>query len=507
MAFLCDEEMKFQQMLLRVQESLGDDDLQDLLFLCSDLLSPRELSEASTATDLFSCLQTKELLSPNDPSLLVELLTIMKQNNLIRKLGLDGCMDNNGTIYRRISTYRLLLFELSQSICDKDLKNIKFMLGKTLPRKKLERETTLLQLFWELEKEDLLDENNVEILREVIGNVYPALEKRIIQYKEEAAGETFIAQETENNFSMSVQPLSVTSLPLDEMMEEQVDRLSVSEDQSQSLDITSGISYESSHVCVSDTPEIHQYEMKGDKRGICLIINNCNFTSMLMREGTNIDKESLKAVFQWLGFEVCTEQDCDKKRMLEVLKDLAGRDHTGADCVVCCVLSHGCVDGVFGTDEGKVTFRELKESLQCSSLFRKPKLFFIQACRGTSKQRPMWPQNNRADDVAFGDADISTDSIPDSLPEAADFLLAMSTVPDNVSFREKTKGTWFIQALCHNLKQLVPRGVDLLSILTQVNNDVSRKSHPTGRWKQMPQPEFTLTKRVVFPIPKTQPPQ
>lgn len=507
MAFLCDEEMKFQQMLLRVQGSLGDDDLQDLLFLCSDLLSPRELSEASTATDLFSCLQTKELLSPNDPSLLVELLSIMKQNNLIRKLGLDGCMDNNGTIYRRISAYRLLLFELSQSICVQDLKKIKFMLGNTLPRKKMEKETTLLQLFWELEKEDLLDENNVEILREVIGNVYPALKKRIIQYKEEVAGETFIAQETENNLSMSVQPLSVTSLPLDEMMEEQVDRVSVTEDQSQSLDITSGISNESSHLCVSDDPEIHQYEMKGDKRGICLIINNCNFTSMQMREGTDIDKESLKAVFQWLGFEVCTEQDCDKKRMLEVLKDLAGRDHTGADCVVCCVLSHGCVDGVFGTDEGKVTFRELKESLQCSSLFRKPKLFFIQACRGTSKQRPMWPQNNRADDVAFGDADISTDSIPDSIPEAADFLLAMSTVPDNVSFREKTKGTWFIQALCHNLKQLVPRGVDLLSILTQVNNDVSRKSHPTGRWKQMPQPEFTLTKRVVFPIPKTQPPQ
>nr|XP_055072201.1 caspase-8-like [Misgurnus anguillicaudatus] len=503
MAFLCDPDMKFQQMLLRVQESLGDDDLQDLLFLCSDLVSLKELSEASTATDLFSCLQTRELLSPDDPSLLLELLTIMKQNNLIRKLGLDGCIDNNGTIYRRISAYRLLLFELSQSICDQDLKKIKFMLGQTLPRKKLERETTLLQLFWELEKEDHLDENNVDILQEVIGNVYPALEKRIVQYKEEATCETFIAQETEDNLSTSVQPLSVTSLSLDEMMEDQVDRLDLTEDQSQSLDITSGISNESSHVCVSDTPEIPQYKMEGEKRGICLIINNCNFTSMQKREGTDIDKESLTAVFQWLGFEVWTEQDCDKKQMLEVLKDLAGRDHTGADCVVCCVLTHGCVDGVFGKDGEKVTFRELKEPLQCSSLLQKPKLFFIQACRGTREQRPVWPENNRADEMTFSDAAVPTDSIP----EAADFLLAMSTVPDHVSLREKTKGTWFIQALCHNLKQLVPRGVDLLSILTQVNNDVSRKTDPTGTRKQMPQPEFTLTKRVVFPIPKTNPPQ
>lgn len=50
------------------------------------------------------------------------------------------------------------------------------------------------------------------------------------------------------------------------------------------------------------------------------------------------------------------------------------------------------------------------------------------------------------------------------------------------------------------------RGVDLLSILTQVNSDVSKKTDKRGLKKQMPQPEFTLTKRVVFPPPKTHPP-
>lgn len=48
----------------------------------------------------------------------------------------------------------------------------------------------------------------------------------------------------------------------------------------------------------------------------------------------------------------------------------------------------------------------------------------------------------------------------------------------------------------------VSSGIDLLSILTEVNNEVSRKADKTGTRKQMPQPEFTLTKRVVFPIPK-----
>ncbi|MEQ2200492.1 Caspase-8, partial [Xenoophorus captivus] len=50
------------------------------------------------------------------------------------------------------------------------------------------------------------------------------------------------------------------------------------------------------------------------------------------------------------------------------------------------------------------------------------------------------------------------------------------------------------------------RRVDLVSILTEVNNDVSRKTDEFQRKKQMPQPAFSLRKRVVFPVPKEPPP-
>ncbi|KAA0716129.1 Caspase-8 [Triplophysa tibetana] len=511
------EDAKFRQMLLEVQESLRDDDLNDLMFLCSDLLTLRDLSTVSTATDLFSDLETKQLLSPDDPSLLLELLAIIKHHSLIRKLGLDECTENNGATSHRtfVTPYRRMLFDLSQSISDEDLKKIKFMLLRTLSRKKLKQDMTLLQLFSELEKKDLLDEDKMDNLQEIIKNVYPALEKRIIQYKTER--ENYIAQENENNASMSnipVQPY-LTPSPSSVDLQDEMDRFrlneafGVSEDQSLRLDITSVNESESLNVSVTEHPEILQYEMKGDRRGICLIFNNCNFSGggHRMREGTEIDKESLKSVFQWLGFEVRIEQDCDRRRMLDVLKDLSRHDHTQEDCVVCCVLSHGDIDAVIATDGQRVTFRELMEPLcppQCHSLIHKPKLFFIQACRGTEEQRAVWPQkNNRGDEMLACDARMPRDSTA----EAADFLLAMSTVPHYVSFREKDKGTWFIQALCDNMKRLVPSGVDLLTILTRVNHDVSRKSDNTGSRKQMPQPEFTLTKRVVFPIPQTHPPQ
>ncbi|ROL53408.1 Caspase-8 [Anabarilius grahami] len=486
--FLCEQEMEFQQMLLRVQESLTGDEVQDMVFLCSDLLSPKDLSTVTLGRELFSLLENRNLLSPEDPFLLLELLRIMKRNSLLRNLPFDAFTQASGMLYaQRISPYRQLLYELSESICDQDLKNIKFLLIKTLPRKKLEKDMTLLQLFWEMEKEDLLGEDNLDVLKDIIASIHPGLEKRIIQYKTE-------------NFNT---------------VEDQVDRLSLAEgaagisgDHSQHLEFNPVFEEGSTNLPVTEIPEIQHYKMKGDRRGVCLIINNYDFRAcgLKNREGTDFDKKRLKGVFQWLGFEVVAEQDCDRMRMLQVLRDLAARDHTLADCVVCCVLSHGREDGIVGVDGNTVTFKELIETLSprwCSSLYQKPKLFFIQACRGGKEQSAAFSQTFSEDE----DMPVSDAAVPrDSIPEAADYLLAMSTVPSYVSYREKDKGTWFIQSLCHNLQLLVPRGIDLLSILTQVNSDVSKKTDKSGKKKQMPQPEFTLTKRVVFPAPKTPPP-
>lgn len=167
--------------------------------------------------------------------------------------------------------------------------------------------------------------------------------------------------------------------------------------------------------------------------------------------------ECLEVVFQWLGFEVLTKQNCARHQILQVLRDLAARDHTSTDCVVCSVLSHGQIQGIVGVDGQTVTYKELIETLspsQCPSLVNKPKLFFIQACRGTKDQPAAFPQIFPDDEVM----PVSDAAVPrDSIPEMADYLLAMSTVPHYVSYREKDIGTWFIQSLCHNLKQLVPR--------------------------------------------------
>lgn len=163
---------------------------------------------------------------------------------------------------------------------------------------------------------------------------------------------------------------------------------------------------------------------------------------------------NLRTVFEWLDFEIESRGDCKRDEMLSVVRELAGRNHSQMDCLVCCVLSHGMEESVFGVDGLPVRFKELIEPFtgsKCSSLAKKPKLFFIQACQGFNKQEAVYIDS----DGPTG-SPLSTD-LKMSIPSNADFLLGVATAPSYVSFRDRRYGTWYIQSLCQNLVQMVPR--------------------------------------------------
>ncbi|KAL7881858.1 hypothetical protein AOLI_G00087070 [Acnodon oligacanthus] len=551
----CMEALEFQNMLLKVQDSLSQAEVLDLVFLCTDLLR-KDLSTVTSATDLFSLLQKEDLLSSEDPSLLTELLKIIKRNKLIQELCLGTQLLN-----KRISLYREMLYELAENISAYDVKNIKFLLSETLPLRVLEKDMTMLQLFLDLERVGLLDADNLDTIERVIGSNYPRLQARIKQFKMKSdAGITALEIKWKNktesqDFSLTKMPVQPVSTPQygdtisavhkqgrdspvlyppsyfshpqsaempasllsfsGDNVEGQVANLSLSESsevvKSHHVGFTSVVEEKNcSGPNQQSTLNLEEYTMKGNWRGFCLIINNYDFSNSCIplgnREGTDKDAENLKTVFHWLGFTPEVVRDCSRASMLRKLENLCSRDHKQADCVACCVLTHGYEGGVYGVDGKKVALRELVDPLyghQCYALSEKPKLFFIQACQGSKEQQVVFLQsdgpNGSMETGIVCDARVPRKSIP----SGADFLLAMSTVPSFVSYREKMSGTWFIKSLCKNLQQLVPRGVDLLSILTQVNNDVSRKTDKTGQKKQIPQPEFTLRKRVVFPIPSS----
>ncbi|XP_078697446.1 uncharacterized protein LOC144925343 [Branchiostoma floridae x Branchiostoma belcheri] len=126
------------------------------------------------------------------------------------------------------------------------------------------------------------------------------------------------------------------------------------------------------------------YKMTSDPRGVALIISNTNFTDPTRnRPGGAKDLDNLRKICGKLKLQQEIEQNLTAQQIAAVTKDVSKRDHSSYDCFVLFLLSHGTETGVLGTDGQHVPVDSIISSFQaCKSLVGKPKLFFIQACRG-----------------------------------------------------------------------------------------------------------------------------
>nr|BAE98149.1 caspase 10 [Paralichthys olivaceus]BAE98150.1 caspase 10 [Paralichthys olivaceus] len=490
--------MDFQKLLLDVGKALGTDEVKALIFLCTDILD-RNPTSVKSANDLFSRLAERDHLSHERRDLLTELLRTIQRLDLVSAFNLN---DREPTTTSLISPYRKLLYNLYEEMTQEDLEEVKFLLYKTVPRRKLEDNYSLLDVFLKMEHMDILSDTNLSELETIIYSVCPKMRGQINQFKTQQ-------EALQSSTQYSVDSSSTVLNSSESHLSSEMSSLSFSEHGLNSDTVS--VSQESRSLPENQTStnseDLGIYPMTEAKRGICLIINNHVFpeTSLKPRDGTMIDEECLRDVFKWLGFDVEVHLNCTREKMLSLLWDLGRRDHRQMSCVACFVLSHGLEGGVHGVDNKIVKINDLMEPLNahnCPTLAQKPKLFFIQACQGKKGQSAVYIE---ADGPAT--SLICTDAVRDSFPVDADFLISMATVPSFVSYRDKQRGTWFIQSLCKYLIQMVPSGVDLLSILTKVNDDVSQKTDSTGEKKQMPQPAFSFRKRVVFPVPEAPSPR
>uniref|UniRef100_A0A8U7P6G5 Caspase 10 n=1 Tax=Corvus moneduloides TaxID=1196302 RepID=A0A8U7P6G5_CORMO len=481
-----DVSLKFHQQLLLISENLVTEDVEALKFLCTDLLHLRKLEGVKSALDIFKLLMAQEYLNAEDTFLLAELLYRIKCHTLLEKLGytkekVQERLHEKG----RVSPYRQMLYELSENITNEMLKEIIFLLQNHLPKRWIT--LSALDLLILLEKQGLLTKDNVQILEDVCVTVSPDLLETIKCYKK--CYDILSSPDVWTAVAKLLKELGALPSFCSTKMHKRRGVLLSSEQEGTAVD---GLFF------ISFPQNMTSYKMDGPHRGFCLIINNVNFNSS-QRKGSCKDAEQLERVFTWLGLDVRTYTDLtsgDIRSLMQTWQDL--QDHEDRNCFVCCILSHGESGAIYGTDEKLVLIRTLMSHFtasQCPQLAAKPKLFFIQACQGNKIQRPVYV------DTGAQTSDLSSmqDSFPlfESIPEEADFLLSMATVDGYVSFRHIEEGTWYIQALCSKLQLLVPRGEDILSILTQVNEDVARRVSPSGTKKQMPQPAFKTNHFII----------
>ncbi|XP_078318263.1 caspase-3-like [Crassostrea virginica] len=253
---------------------------------------------------------------------------------------------------------------------------------------------------------------------------------------------------------------------------------------------------------------------RGKHPGLCVIFNNKTFVKESIhptRDGTDKDKDSLEHMFKTYGYEVFVYNDKSCSEILKILATFQSRDHQGYGSFIVCTLSHGDLDVISGSCGGSIDINSMTSLFRadnCPSLAGKPKIFIYQACQGTSFQN-VWPRTdnsfpaNSDTHLTNGKQDMTT-TVPDFYsmcfaPAEADFLIAHSTMPGYVSLRNED-GSYFIQSLVKNIKEHSPRE-DLVSILAEVNRDVSEKIGKTSDDRfasQIPEARVRLTRKFYL---------
>ncbi|NXR25715.1 CASP8 protein, partial [Cinclus mexicanus] len=472
--------------LLAISEELDQAELAALKFLSREHVPRRRLEAARSPHDLFEALQEMGVLEAGNLAFLRELLYRIGRIDLLgahlgsgreqveRELRAPGGP--------RVPPLRCLLFHLSEDTTEDELMAFKLHLVDELPKSKLTHETTMLDIFTEMEKKGLLGKDNLSMLKSLCEKINISLWNRIED------GLNLYGQE---EMLITEEGRGSTGYPEGHLVS------SVAPDPPGSFNDSSQL--------------LEAYKMTSRPCGVCLILNNHNFAKareralehkhMKDRNGTDVDAATLRNVFSKLHFRVEEYRDLTAEEIRKTVNIFRSEDHEDEDCFVCCILSHGKKGIIYGVDGQEVPIRELTTSFtaqNCNSLAGKPKVFFIQACQGDAFHKGVTIETDSGEQDSSVEQDARFQL--DCIPAEADFLLGMATLQDYVSYRSPREGTWYIQALCQHLEYSCPRGEDILTILTAVNQEVSRKTCKPDAKKQMPQPSFTLRKRLIFPV-------
>uniref|UniRef100_A0A8C0CFW9 Caspase-8 n=1 Tax=Balaenoptera musculus TaxID=9771 RepID=A0A8C0CFW9_BALMU len=388
------------------------------------------------------------------------------------------------------------LYNIGEQLDSEDLAALKFLSLDYVPHRKQEPIKDALMLFQRLQEKRMLEESNLSFLKELLFRMNRL--DLLLTYLDTSEEE--MERELQMPGRAQISAYRVMLFQISEDVRKQ-----------ELKDFKFFLSQEIAKCKLDDDMTLLDIFIEMEKRvilgernldtlkRICEQINK----SLLKKinDYEELSREALRKTFSELHFEIVHYKDYTAKKICEVLKSYQSMDHNNKDCFICCILSHGDKGIIYGSDGQEAPIYELTSYFtgsKCPSLLGKPKIFFIQACQGDNYQRGIAVETDSEQKEAYLEMDSSLQKR--YIPDEADFLLGMATVNNCVSYRSTMEGTWYIQSLCQSLRERCPRGEDILTILTKVNFEVSNKDDKKNMGKQMPQPTFTLRKKLFFPL-------
>jgi len=118
-------------------------------------------------------------------------------------------------------------------------------------------------------------------------------------------------------------------------------------------------------------------------------------------------------------------------------------DHSNADCIAFAISTHGEKNDMLHAKDKMYSLEDLCLSIsadKCKTLAGKPKLFFIQACRGNQFDTGTWVSTDSPEGRGRSDQNLNYTY---KIPNHADFFLAYSTIPGNTTKQDVEESKFF----------------------------------------------------------------
>lgn len=259
-----------------------------------------------------------------------------------------------------------------------------------------------------------------------------------------------------------------------------------------------------------------------------MVLSNVRFdparTDLDVRRGGEVDEELLRRLFSELDFTVNLHKDLTAEAMRLCIEQFAQRpEHSAYDSCVVCLLSHGVEGSIYGTDGELLMLDwvfEVFDNARCPQLQNKPKMFFIQACRGEEMDNGVDQQDGgeRTQSPGCEQRDAGREEERNNkereekdrqrlrvkLPQRSDMICGYATLKGTAAMRNTKKGSWFIQELNTAIRQRA-NDTHMSDILVQVNGRIKdREGYAPGsahhRCKEMSEFTSSLCKDLyLFP--------
>lgn len=187
-------------------------------------------------------------------------------------------------------------------------------------------------------------------------------------------------------------------------------------------------------------------------RGLCIIIDNFNYRgSGLRRDGSEKDGREMVRLFTSCDFECLLGTHMIASEMKLFLSVAAQSAHERTDCLVVVLMSHGTTEMIHAADNVPLHLDDdicaLFNNENCPGLQGKPKLFFIQACRGGKEDNATGTTAyESADDMAMA-AEAPQTLRRERTATWSDMYTAYAMIPGYKAFMNRMIGSWFLSAL------------------------------------------------------------